>query len=125
MLYDKSEEAVLERARINRYLTSIFEKLVIDFPGKKLHTEVKETFKGKVSELVATISVPHDNRFKAKPTGTVRIGGTSMWRGPAHDEFTAEEMKVIGSIPAVVVEPIHSKTTLEHISAKLKTDAEE
>jgi hypothetical protein len=125
MLYDRSEEAILERARINRYLTSIFNKLVIDFPGKKLHTEVKETFKGKVSELVATISVPHDNRFKAKPTGTIRISGTGKWRGPVTEEFTDEEITILGSIPAVVVEPIQSKATLEHIAAKLKKDAGE
>ncbi|MGC6371348.1 recombinase family protein [Pseudomonas sp. K2I15] len=75
LLNDRSEPAALERARINRYLGNIFEKLVIDFTGKTLTTEVRPAFKGKVTEFQAGISSPPDRRMKPT-TGVKRIIGT-------------------------------------------------
>lgn len=75
LLNDRSEPAALERARINRYLGNIFERLVIDFTLKTLKTEVKPAFKGKVTEFQAGISSPPDRRMKAT-TGEKRTVGT-------------------------------------------------
>ncbi|WP_198430902.1 recombinase family protein [Pseudomonas tolaasii] len=75
LLNDRSEPAALERARINRYLSNIFEKLVIDFTGRTLTTEVKPAFKGKVTEFQAGISSPPDRRMKV-PAGAKMIIGT-------------------------------------------------
>ncbi|KPG99435.1 hypothetical protein AEQ67_09870 [Pseudomonas sp. RIT-PI-q] len=95
MLYDRSEEAALERARINRYLITIFEKMLIDFQAKTLDTFVREQFQGKVRPLHAGISAPADKRFKKAPvTGTIRISGRTGPKKPHKSPpmFTAEEL---------------------------------
>ncbi|WP_161599947.1 recombinase family protein [Pseudomonas sp. MPC6] len=92
MLNDRSEPAALERARINRYLTSIFAKLVIDFDARTLTTVVKDALKGKVTELQASITSPPDRRFTAR-TGPVRIAGKSRRvPGAAGEVFTPDEL---------------------------------
>ena len=95
MLDDRSEEAALERARINRYLTTIFEKMIINFQAKTLDTFVREPFQGKVRPLHAGISAPADKRFKKAPvTGTIRISGRTGPKKP-HTQppmFTTEEL---------------------------------
>ncbi|WP_286976054.1 recombinase family protein [Pseudomonas sp.] len=64
MLDDKSEEAILERAKINRYLKTLFSKVVFDFTKLTLRTEVKPLFEGKITPFVAQVKPPRDKRFK-------------------------------------------------------------
>ena len=95
MLNDRSEAAALERARINRYLSNVFEKLVIDFDAKTLTTVVKPALKGKVTEFQATITSPPDRRFTA-PTGPVRIAGKSQRiPGAMGEVFTPDELEAL------------------------------
>jgi DNA invertase Pin-like site-specific DNA recombinase len=111
MLDDRSEEAALERARINRYLTNIFEKMIINFQAKTLDTVVRDAFQGKVRPLHAGISSPADKRFKTAPvTGTIRISGRSGPKKPHIQPpmFTAEELaelKGVGWEPVTEVIP--------------------
>ncbi|WNF55799.1 recombinase family protein [Pseudomonas sp. SG20052] len=98
MLNDRSEAAALERARINRYLSNVFEKLVIDFEAKTLSTVVKSALKGKVTEFQATITSPPDRRFTT-PTGPVRIAGKSQRvPGAAGEVFTPEELEALKDV---------------------------
>ncbi|MNT37049.1 hypothetical protein D3C72_1731660 [compost metagenome] len=111
MLDDRSEAAALERARINRYLTTIFEKMIINFQAKTLDTVVRDTFQGKVRPLHAGISSPADKRFNTAPvTGTIRISGRSGPKKPHIQPpmFTAEELaelKGVGWEPVTEVIP--------------------
>ncbi|MFK3606648.1 recombinase family protein [Pseudomonas sp. AP19] len=98
MLNDRSEAAALERARINRYLSNIFETLEIDFEGKTLSTVVKPVFKGKVTEFQATITSPPDKRFKVAE-GTIRIAGKRRRIQPTMpDVFTPEELETLKGV---------------------------
>lgn len=106
MLDDRSEEAALERARINRYLTTIFEKMIINFQAKTLDTFVRDAFQGKIRPLHAGISSPADKRFKTAPvTGIIRISGRSVPKKPHTPPpmFTAEEL---AELKGVVWEPV-------------------
>lgn len=95
MLNDRSEAAALERARINRYLSNIFEKLVIDFDAKTLTTVVKPALKGKVTEFQATITSPPDRRYTAS-TGPVRVAGkTQRVPGASVEVFTEDELEAL------------------------------
>jgi DNA invertase Pin-like site-specific DNA recombinase len=111
MLNDRSEPAALERARINRYLTSIFAKLVIDFDAKTLTTEVKPALKGKVTEFQASITTPHDKRFKAPATPKRIAGKVARVPGPQVETFTPDEldslkeMALDGPVPLVPTTP--------------------
>ncbi|OPK06117.1 recombinase family protein [Pseudomonas sp. VI4.1] len=111
MLNDKTEAAALERARINRYLTSIFAKLVIDFDAKTLTTVVKDALKGRVVEFQATITVPHDNRFKAPATSTRIAGKVARVPGSKVETFTPDELESLKEItldspvPLVLAKP--------------------
>lgn len=113
MLNDRSEAAALERARINRYLSNIFETLVIDFEGKTLSTAVKPALKGKVTEFQATISSPPDKRFNVVK-GPVRIAGKSR-RVPSTmpDAFTPEELETLKGVqwkaPTPLLSPVMKK----------------
>lgn len=98
MLNDRSEPAALERARINRYLTSIFAKLVIDFDAKTLTTVVKDALKGKVVEFQASITTPHDKRFKAPATPTRIAGKVARVPGPQVETFTPDELESLKEI---------------------------
>lgn len=62
MLYEKSDKGAEERAKINRYLKTIFERIEINFTKKWLSTVVNSAFKGKVTEIQASISEPKDRR---------------------------------------------------------------
>ncbi len=84
ILNAKTEEAVAERGKLNNYLKSIFQKIVIDFKSEKLTTVVRPAFEGIVTPVTASIPVPADKRFtKGKAEGEFkRIGGGVTKRNP-------------------------------------------
>lgn len=101
MLGDRSEEASLERARINRWLNNIFESLVLDYQAKTLTTIVKPMFKGKVAEFTATVTTPPDKRF-TPVTGPRRIGGKgTVPKVAIHEDFTDEELAAMVGVQMI------------------------
>lgn len=62
MLDENTEQAAADRQRLNRYLKKIFSRLELHFPSRKLTTHPIPSLAGRVTPLVASVSVPKDKR---------------------------------------------------------------